>query len=246
MPVKRVDDCNVYQIKCLFYSLVIPSRSTSLVYIQSKNGREVEEQLAEEIRSGIEDTLSSLFECEPDFILHTRFVLPVDEKDRPSLYSILNFKKRNLSAKTSTILSNSIVVEVTTLQLAIVSNQPTIVRQILQYLVGLWGNTASKASIRAVLTAKTNVTYSAECGANVDSSDICSIPGSNSFHLAVKHSPACLHSLLEFMRQRDFMTMKDVRLLLAEKDIHSGNTPLHIAASILDASPLRYELYIYS
>ena len=210
-----------------------------MIGIRPVNSREIEFELVEEIISGIEDTLNILFEREPGFILESKFIIPLNRMDSPSLCSAVDFKNTKLSRKTSIKPAKIDVIEITTLHLAIISNQPTIVRHILQHLMV---NKASESNIKEVLTAKANITYS-ERNTKVHLSETRTLHGSNSFHLAVKYSPECLHSLLEFMRHRG--EMKDVRLLLAEKDIHIGNTPMHIAASIPDTSSLRFEMYIY-
>ena len=220
-----------------FSFAVIPSKKTSLeiIGIRPVNSREIEFELVEEIISGIEDTLNILFEREPNFILESKFVIPLNRMANPSLCSAVDFKNTKVSRQTTKTSPKIDVIEISTLHLAIISNQPTIVSHILQHLMV---KNTSESNIMSVLTAKANITYS-DRNTNLRLSEMHSLHGSNSFHLAVKYSPECLHSLLEFMRRRG--EMKDVRLLLAEKDIHIGNTPLHIAASIPDSSSLRFE-----
>ena len=211
-----------------------------MIGIRPVNGREIEFGLVEEIISGIEDSLNILFEREPDFIFQLKFIIPLNRMDNPSLCSAVDFKNTKMSRQISTNSAKIDVIEITTLHLAIIANQPTIVNHILQHLIV---KKTCESDIKAVLTAKANIKYS-EPNTNLHSNETRSLHGTNIFHLAVKYSPECLHSLLQFMRHRG--EMKDVRLLLAEKDIHIGNTPLHIAASIPDTSSLRFEFYISS
>ena len=201
-----------------------------MIGIRPVNSREIEFVLVEEIISGIEDTLNLLFESEPDFISHSKFTIPLNCMNNPSLCNAVDYKNTKLSREISSSSAKIDVIEVTALHLAIIANQPTIVSHILRHLIV---KKISESDIKDVLTAKANVKYY-ETNTNVHLSETRSLHGTNIFHLAVRYSPECLHSLLEFMRHRG--KMKDVRGLLAEKDIHIGNTPLHIAASIPDTS----------
>ena len=203
--------------------------------VEPVSGRDVEFRLAHEIVSGIEDTLYTMFETEPGFILKSKFLFPLNINENTSLCSAYDLNKK-ISRTAFIDLTKKVKIEVTTLQLAIISNQATIAQRIIQHLIT---HETKEEDMKVVLAAKTNLVIPKDQAVDIFSCDVRSLEGSNCVHLAVKYSPECLRILLQFMSKRG--VMKSVRYLLAEKDTSYGNTPLHVAASLPDTASLRLE-----
>ena len=202
--------------------------------IEPVSGRDIDFQLAHEIISGVEDTLFLMFETEPEFIVQTKFLYPLIISENTSLCSAFDLNKK--ISRTSFIeLTKKVKIEVTTLQLAIISNQVSIVKRIIKYLLN---NDKIEEKVNQVLADKTSLVLPNNYRMiDIFSCDLRSLEGSNCVHLAVKYSSECLRLLLQFMRQGG--SMKNIRYLLTEKDTSYGNTPLHVAASLLDTASLR-------
>ena len=202
--------------------------------VQPINGRDVDIQLAYEIRAGIEDTLNLLLKTEPGFILEARYTFPMTFTENSSHILVKN--KIPLNANTN--LATTVIMEITTLHLAIISKQVSMVERIIEYLIG---DEANGENIRHVFTTKTKAVFSGD-DASVYSNDVRSMDGMNCFHLAVKYSTECLYILLQSLRRRGLI--KHIPILLEEKDADIGNTPLHAAAMLPHASALRLEYKI--
>ena len=115
---------------------------------------------------------------------------------------------------------------VSPLQLAIISKQEMVVQAILEHVYLSDDN--GEHALKTLLEVKTQVQFPRD-SPNIYEEDDRMLDGMNTFHLAAKFHPQSLQTIISFLQNEDASEI--ITLLTQGKDPHIQNTPLHIAAN---------------
>ena len=183
------------------------------------------------IRAGKDDKMKNMLKTHKMMLLETWYTFQV------------NIKKRHSDLENELNDVNIATIEVSPLHLAILSKQDSCIDCILEEIKSICAlnefHEAAYISILArFLEAKVAVKFPSDNGMLYNDEDRM-LDGMNILHLAAKYHPDGLQRIICFAQKdkRIFKIVKDV--LLIGKDDQIRNTPLHVAASSSNVSPLR-------
>ena len=183
------------------------------------------------IRAGKDDKMKNMLKAHRIMLLETRYTFQV------------NIKKKHFDLENELNDVNIATIEVSPLHLAILSKQGSCIDCILEEIkLSCASNEVHEATyvstLARFLEAKVVVKFPSDNGMLYDDEDRM-LDGMNILHLAAKYYPDGLQKIICFSQKdkRIFQMVKDV--LLIGKDNQIRNTPLHVAASSSNVSPLR-------
>ena len=183
------------------------------------------------IRAGKEDKMKNMLKVHRMMLLNTWYTFQV------------NIKKRNSDLENELNDVNIATIEVSPLHLAILSKQGSCIDCILEEMKSTCASNEIHeptylSTLARFLEAKVAVKFPSNNGMLYNDEDRM-LDGMNILHLAAKYYPDGLQKIICFSQKdkRIFQMVKDV--LLVGKDNQIRNTPLHVAASSSNVSPLK-------